>query len=88
MIAARVYTVAAKVKKRIDSRSGPVYDAAYPPQWKSSLYAQHARCRRRPLGPEGRTILALRKLNRPPVGVPALRRCARTRSAPQHIRTT
>jgi hypothetical protein len=37
MIDARVYAVAEKVQKRVDTRSGPVYDAAYPPQWKSRL---------------------------------------------------
>jgi hypothetical protein len=82
MIDARVYAGAAKVKKRVDTRRGHVYDAAYPPQCKRRLCAQHARCRRRPLGHEGRTILALRKLHRPPAGVPAFRRCARTQSAP------
>jgi hypothetical protein len=37
MIDARVYAVAEKVKNRVDTRRGHVYDAAYPPHWKSRL---------------------------------------------------
>jgi hypothetical protein len=43
-----------------------------PPQYTRSCGAQHARCRRRPLGHEGLVTLALRKLNHQPSGVHAL----------------
>ena len=46
----RMLRVSGESENRVDTRRGHVYDAAYPPQWKSSLRAQHARCQRRPSG--------------------------------------
>ena len=82
----RMLRVSGESENRVDTRRGHAYDAAYPPQWKSSLRAQHACCQRRPSGMRGRRSCPA-KLNRQPSGVHALRRCDRTRSAPQQSST-